>query len=1003
MWICFEIFFLSRKVKLVHLIPFFEFKLMIVSPTEPFKIIYSLYEHEYFGFLLESYVVQLNSRGEVTFQTQNISSKNISDFASGLEDDDFELVKLTDSIQQDVILKKFNTKKLSVEDFFKKSFHPEKGDKLLRDVIFSYLENYKKEIFARIITKHLFITGSDGVATWKEIEIMKEPAKAYFHFDRQEDQTVYYPIIKCGEEKVKFQFKNAYIINDLPACMLIDTKLYVFDNFADGRKLKPFLNKPNIIIPKKIEDTYYKKFIVPLVANFNVFAKGFEILQEKEEMQVQLLVSEIKSPGVAVSLFEKNINASNEEESKFYFELSFQYGKYNFKYDNFSAPAYVFLEKKEESWVFYKIKKNLEKEKKTMLFIKNLNLDLRNGRITKPKIEAIEWLQNNALNLQEAEIEIKQNTENSVKYFLGYSKLEILIEENRDWFDIKALVQFGEYKIPFVKLRNYILNNIREFELPNGQMAMIPAEWFSKYSELFENLEVEDEGKGRLKKHHVGIINYLEEDGLAVTVMNRKLQGLKNFEEIEEVELPNNFKGSLRPYQKAGYDWLHFLKKFKFGGCLADDMGLGKTVTTLAFLQKLKEDKPGNPSILVMPTSLIYNWQKEATKFTPQLKILIHFGQNRHKDAETFERYDLIICSYGVLRLDIDFLKNYRFNYAILDESQAIKNPSSLIFRSVTQLNTENRLILTGTPLENSTMDLWSQMSFINPGLLGSLQYFRDNFQNPIEKQKDEETLKKLFSRIKPFMLRRHKKQVAKDLPEKIESIQYCQMSEEQEKLYEETKAFIRNQLLSEVGVGGIKKSSILVLQGLTKLRQLANNPLMVDEYYKGDSGKDRDVMHKLLDVVKEGYKTLVFSQFVKHLSLIAKKLDEQNIPYLYLDGSTKNRMELVEQFQNEDREKVFLISLKAGGVGLNLTAAEYVFLLDPWWNPAVEAQAVDRVHRIGQTNTVFSYKFITKNTVEEKILDLQNTKKQLFNDLITAEEGFMKSLSENDILSLLE
>jgi SNF2 family DNA or RNA helicase len=338
-----------------------------------------------------------------------------------------------------------------------------------------------------------------------------------------------------------------------------------------------------------------------------------------------------------------------------------------------------------------------------------------------------------------------------------------------------------------------------------------------------------------------------------------------------------------------------------------------------------------------------------------------------------------------------------------LDESQAIKNPSSLIFRSVIQLNTENRLILTGTPLENSTMDLWSQMSFINPGLLGSMSNFRDNFQNLIEKQKDEDTLQKLFARIKPFMLRRHKKQVAKDLPEKIESIQYCQMSEEQEKIYEETKAFIRNQLLSEVGAGGFKKSSILVLQGLTKLRQLANNPLMVDEHYTGDSGKDRDVMHKLLDVVKEGYKTLVFSQFVKHLSLIAKKLDQQNVPYLYLDGSTKNRIELVDQFQNEENEKVFLISLKAGGVGLNLTAAEYVFMLDPWWNPAIEAQAVDRAHRIGQTNTVFSYKFITKNTVEEKILDLQNTKKQLFNDLITAEEGFMKSLSEKDILSLLE
>jgi SNF2 family DNA or RNA helicase len=973
---------------------------MIVSPTEPFKIIYSLYEHEYLGFLLESYVVQLNVRGEVTFQTQNISSKNISDFASGLQSDDFELVKLTDSIQQDVILKKFNTKKLSPEDFFKKTFHPEKGDKLLRDSIFSYLENYKKEIFRKIKNKHLFIMGSDGVATWKEIELMKEPAKAYFHFDRQEDQTVYYPIIKCGEEKVKFQFKNAYIINDLPACMLIDTKLYIFDDFADGRKLKPFLNKPNIIIPKKIEDTYYQKFIVPLVANFNVFAKGFEIIKEKQELKAQLLVSEIKSQKNIGDLFDSKTESSSEEESKFYLELSFQYGSYNFKYDNFSAPAYVFLEKKEDSWVFHKIKKNLEKEKETILFIKNLQLDLRNGRIAKPKSEAILWLQKNALELQEAQIEIKQSNENTVKYFLGYSKLEIQIEENRDWFDIKALVKFGEYKIPFVKLRNYIINNIREFELPNGQMAMIPAEWFSKYSELFENLEVEDEEQGRLKKHHVGIINYLEEDGLAVTVMNRKLQGLKNFEEIEEIELPKNFKGHLRPYQKAGYDWLYFLKKYKFGGCLADDMGLGKTVTTLAFLQKIKEEKPENPSLLVMPTSLIYNWQKEASRFAPKLKILIHFGQHRHKDAGAFKFYDLVICSYGVLRLDIDFLKNYRFNYAILDESQAIKNANSLIFRSVIQLNTENRLILTGTPLENSTMDLWSQMSFINPGLLGSMTYFRDNFQNLIEKQKDEETLKKLFARIKPFMLRRHKKQVAKDLPEKIETVQYCQMSEEQEKLYEETKAYVRNQILSEKSGG---KSNMLVLQGLTKLRQIANNPLMVDESYVGDSGKDRDVLHKLVDVVKEGYKTLVFSQFVKHLGLIAKKLQEQNIPFLYLDGSTKNRMELVERFQKEDTEKVFLISLKAGGVGLNLTAAEYVFMLDPWWNPAIEAQAVDRAHRIGQTNTVFSYKFISKNTVEEKILDLQNTKKQLFNDLITEEEGFMKSLSEKDILSLLE
>jgi SNF2 family DNA or RNA helicase len=404
-----------------------------------------------------------------------------------------------------------------------------------------------------------------------------------------------------------------------------------------------------------------------------------------------------------------------------------------------------------------------------------------------------------------------------------------------------------------------------------------------------------------------------------------------------------------------------------------------------------------------MPTSLIYNWQKEATKFTPKLKILIHFGPNRSKDAIQFSDYDLVICSYGILRLDIDFIQKFRFNYIILDESQAIKNPNSIIFQSVMLLNSANRLILTGTPLENSTLDLWSQISFINPGLLGSERFFKNHYQHQIEKLKDEVTLQKLFSKIKPFLLRRHKSQVAKDLPEKIETVQYCQMTEEQEKIYEETKSYIRNQLINEMGQKQANKSNILVLQGLNKLRQIANNPKMVDLDFIGESGKDNDVMFKLMDVAQEGYKTLVFSQYVKHLSLIRTKLDDANIPYLYLDGSTTHRQDLVDEFQNNSSKKVFLISLKAGGVGLNLTAAEYVFILDPWWNPAIEAQAIDRAHRIGQKNTVFSYKFISKNTIEEKILDLQNSKKQLFNDLITTEESFMKSLSEKDILSLLE
>ena len=539
--------------------------------------------------------------------------------------------------------------------------------------------------------------------------------------------------------------------------------------------------------------------------------------------------------------------------------------------------------------------------------------------------------------------------------------------------------------------------------LPNGEIAVIPEWWFTKYSELFSFTENEqDTDNIRLKMHHLALVQELQEENLATAVISRKLENLRDFNHIESVSSPVNFKGTLRPYQKSGYDWLHFLNQYRFGGCLADDMGLGKTVQTLAFLQSQKEDGIREPSMLIMPTSLIYNWDLEAKRFTPDLKILVYTGTYREKDTAQFSNYDLILTSYGIIRLDIDFIKSFRFNYIILDESQAIKNPASIITKAVRRLNSANRLILTGTPIENSTMDLWSQMSFVNPGLLGSQAFFRDEFQIPIEKKNDEEKSKRLYNLIRPFILRRHKSQVATDLPEKVESIQYCDMTEEQEKAYEEAKAYYRNLILQSIDSDGISKSQMVVLQGLTKLRQLANHPRMVDGSYENGSGKFEDVLHKIQTVISENHKILIFSQYIKHLDLFRANLDDQKIIYAYLDGSTKDRQAQVENFQTNEGIKIFLISLKAGGLGLNLTAADYVFILDPWWNPAIEAQAVDRAHRIGQQRTVFTYKFITKNSVEEKILALQKTKKQLADDLISNEDGFVKSLSREDVLDLL-
>ncbi|CAH0996564.1 RNA polymerase-associated protein RapA [Emticicia aquatica] len=982
---------------------------MKVSTLQPFQIVYSLFEHEYLGFLFEAYVVQLNSKGELTLQNQSVSSKNIFEFAERIDADDYTLVKLTEAIQQDAVVKKFSTKKLAPLDFFLKIFDPEKGDKLLQETIHGYMEKHRAEILEKLLLKQIYIMSNDGDPTWKAIKNIQEGAKAYFNFIRNEENTHYFPSIKCGGERVQFQFKNARILCEEPAWLLIDDKLYHFEKQVDGKKLKPFLNKNHIIIPRNIEETYYQKFIAPLVAQFDVFAQGFEIRFEKHEPKPLLAISEIiAAKKASVTLFEQNEDdeEENDGESKIVFDLSFQYGNYTFRFDSFSAEAYVSVERQGDSWLFHKVKRDLKYEKTQVNLLKDLGLDVRQGRSLVPKRPAFSWLQLNAKTLSENNFEVKQveNSQTQKQYFLGYSSIEVHIEEKNDWFDIKAKVRFGDFEIPFLRLRSLIMANKREFTLPNGQIAVIPEEWFTRYSELFSYVDKLDEDVTILKKHHLVLVQDLTDEGLAFSVITRKLERLRNFEKIDQYDIPKALNANLRPYQKAGYDWLRFLAEYKLGGCLADDMGLGKTIQTLAFLQSQKElGLAEHPTLLVMPTSLIYNWLKEIEKFTPSLKAFIYTGTNREKNTEQFGNYDLILTSYGILRIDIDFIKDYRFNYVILDESQSIKNPSSHISKAVMQLNSASRLILTGTPLENSTMDLWTQMTFINPGLLGTQSYFKNEYQIPIEKHQDEKQNKRLYSLIKPFMLRRHKSQVATELPPKVESIHYCDMTEEQEKCYEEAKSYYRNIILEQIEEKGFGKSQMAVLQGLTKLRQLANHPLMIDHEYEGDSGKNEEVLQKLETVVEEGHKVLVFSQFVKHLDIFRHYLDKNNMPYCYLDGSTSNRQEQVDIFQNDASIKIFLISLKAGGLGLNLTAAEYVFLLDPWWNPAIEAQAIDRAHRIGQQNTVFTYKFITRNSVEEKILTLQRNKRKLFDNLITTEENFVKSLSKEDILSLLE
>lgn len=978
---------------------------MRVSPEKPFAIVYSLFSHEYLGILFESFAVQLDEKGEFTLAYQNISSKNAQEFSGSLDAVDLELIKLMENMQQEAIVKKFNTKQLKPKEFLEKIYNEQTtvaAHKEIHRQIEARLEHNRAKILSKIKSKRLFEMGNDGNPIWREIYIMPQKASVLFHFRRNEENTHYFPTVKYNGERLEWQYKGGYLICKEPAWLVVDNHLYSFEKDVDGKKLMPFLNKKFIVVPRKIEKAYYEKFVTQLVASFDVYAKGFDIKVQRSQPEPVLQLSILPS-NRSLDLFAAN--GEVEEEDKIVFDLKFRYGHYHFRSDQ-KFPTNVELEQVDDTYVFRKVIRNLEQEKSYGDFLKDLGLAVRSSKVAMEKRKAFDWINMNRESLEERGVVILQSGNvQGKRYFLGRASISVGIKENIDWFDVDAIIEFGPYQIPFAKIRKMLLQGKTEFELPNGEIAMIPDSWFVNYAEIFSFMEAEKTSSDKLvlRKHHMALANELQKDNLVTLKLSDKLERLRDFSNINSYELPKGFQGTLRPYQKAGYDWLRFLHEYKFGGCLADDMGLGKTVQTLALLAFQKELNPLSTSLLIMPTSLIYNWELEAKKFTPDLKILVYTGTQRVKDSAIFQNYDLVLTSYGITRLDIDILKAFHFNYIILDESQAIKNPNSIITKAVNMLSCQHRLTLTGTPVENGTLDLWSQMNFINKGLLGSQGVFSKQFLQPIEKKNDKDKATKLHAIIKPFVLRRLKTQVATDLPEKVIQVKYSTMTSEQEKCYEEVKHYYREKIISEIQGVGINKQQFTLLRGLTQLRQIANHPKLIESDYKGKSGKLEDIMYMIRSTVSEGHKVLVFSQFVRHLALVKDFLQKEGIRYAYLDGATTHRQAEVEAFQNDEHIPIFLISLKAGGVGLNLTAADYVFLLDPWWNPAVEAQAIDRAHRIGQENKVIIYKFITRNTVEEKIMMLQSKKMALAGELVGSEESFMKSLNKEDISALLE
>ena len=610
------------------------------------------------------------------------------------------------------------------------------------------------------------------------------------------------------------------------------------------------------------------------------------------------------------------------------------------------------------------------------------------------------------------------------KLYRNPGSSSVSVSSGIDWFELHGSVDFGdglEAKLP--ALLGALKRGEQMIALSDGSFGMVPEEWLRKFG-LLASLGVASGDHLRFKQTQTGVLDALLAARPEITcdaTFARVREEWQNFKGIGSITEPRGFVGTLRDYQREGLGWFEFLQRFGFGGCLADDMGLGKTVQVLALLESRRngganrngEGKRANkgtadslesetrPSLVVVPRSLVFNWQQEAARFTPALRLLTHIGSERTKGSKHFENYDLVITTYGTLRRDAVHFQDTEFDFVILDEAQAIKNAKTESAKAARLLKGKHRLALSGTPVENHLGELWSLFEFLNPGMLGAASVFQLSTSGA--RAPDDETRTLLARALRPFLLRRTKQQVAKELPEKLEQTIYCEMEVAQRRQYDELREYYRASLLESVERVGLKRAKIQILEALLRLRQTACHPALVTGGIGDEPSAKLDIlMPRLSEVTDEGHKAIVFSQFTSFLAIVRRRLEREGIDYEYLDGKTRHRGVAVERFQSDPNCKLFLISLKAGGQGLNLTAAEYVFLLDPWWNPAVEAQAIDRAHRIGQSRRVFAYRLITRDTVEEKVLALQATKRELADAIINADNSLIRNITGEDLMLLL-
>lgn len=982
------------------------------------KLIFCFFKHPQLGLSIDSFMVKLLDENTLSYQYNRIVHERMGDYEYPFAEEDKKILKIIGELNQRNIDKLFNRKQIKWETFLEKA----KADKDLNKAISGY--------FDRRISACLELLRGRTIH-WKErisdhpgmqgYHVMSNPAKVTYHFHREKDHIRYYLSVNFNGRSIDLFRKGTEILCQDPCWILHNGCIYSFDDGTDGNKIKPFLLKREIVIPDRLSDQYLESFMVKTSRRFDVRFSGFAVREVPDRIS-------------------SHVSLAKDLEGLPVIQLHFCYDHFMVTPAQTQHLLVQFRKNEEESILLrYPRDSAMERERASSLLTLGLT-ELKPSwytlqDTTQDAGKLLEWLIENKQNLLNHHIELKLEWDKKI-YTDEVPVIETLeFKQANDWFDIHAIMKIGQYEIPFIRLKRHILEGNRNFILPEGTYALLPEQWFTNFADLFEFADSSDDFIRIQRQHHGILTGHPILHGDLVRTLPDKQKLIYTDDIIPEYEVPSRLNATLRDYQKKGFSWLCRLDEKGLGACLADDMGLGKTIQIIAFILKKQElhhahfsENPGDkkqgagqldlfsfsesisgsnanrkpPSLIVMAPSLIHNWENELGKFAPGLDIIIYAGQRRSILQERIKTSDVVLTTYGVIRNDIDWLKDICFSNIVLDESQLIKNMRSITFQRIRLLQGQQKIVLTGTPVENSLSDLWAQITFIQPGLLGSYTHFRKEFQIPIEQQQNTRQLNKLRRLINPFILRRTKNEVAPELPILTNSVRYCEMDEEQRDFYEKQKSVFRNSILDIVSKEGIDKSQFMILRGLMKLRKIAIHPLLEDENYQGASAKFEEVTSHLNLLEMGGRKVLIFSQFLKHLELLKAYFENKSIPYQLLCGKTpvSKREKTIREFDNSKGFHIFLIQLKTGGAGLNLTEADNVIILDPWWNPAVEQQAISRSHRIGQEKPVFATRFITKDTIEEKIMRLQEKKASLAENIIEGGNPLGK-ISEEELQEL--